>query len=275
VRAAAAASNLGAAMRQSGAQAVPNAAPKAMPGSSGGATIAGAHEPMSNPTAPVKTPLGHQELRRRTQGLGQRHRTVLLLVDGRRSLADVLSMAHQAGAGTSYFEELVRLGMIELPARLLPAQPEAPVEPQVDALEAAAAPAAEVQVAPAEAGPIEHGQDMSPPVSPAVPEAANADAEPGAEIRPADNDALDEVRRLLIDTLRRDTLLQRVLAPARVRAAHTQEALIGLVWDIERERAHARRKRGQLLNLQRARELLGMGNTLVAEDSLPWTPPGP
>ena len=244
---------------------------------------------MSNPTAPVKTPLGHQELRRRTQGLGQRHRTVLLLVDGRRSLADVLSMAHQAGAGTSYFEELVRLGMIELPARLLPARPEAPVEPQVGALEAAAAlpsdasappaaeaaPAAEVQVAPAEAGPIEHGQDAAPPALPAVPEAANADAEPGAEVPTPDSDVLDEVRRLLIDTLRRDTLLQRVLAPARVRAAHTQEALIGLVWDIERERAQARRKRGQLLNLQRARELLGMGNTLVAEDSLSLTPPVP
>jgi hypothetical protein len=43
--------------------------------------------------------------------------------------------------------------------------------------------------------------------------------------------------------------------------------LIALVWAIERQRAHARRSHEQLLSLERARELLGMGNTLVAGDS--------
>jgi len=35
-------------------------------------------------TVPFKTPLGHEELRSRAQKLGQRHRTLLLLIDGRR-----------------------------------------------------------------------------------------------------------------------------------------------------------------------------------------------
>ena len=43
---------------------------------------------MTAPAVPTKTPLGQEELRARTQGLGQRYRTVLLLVDGRRTLGD-------------------------------------------------------------------------------------------------------------------------------------------------------------------------------------------
>ena len=248
--------------------------------------------PMSNPTVPAKTPLGHEELRQRTQRLGQRYRTVLLLVDGRRPLAEVLSMAHQAGAQSAHFEELLRLGMIELPS--LPEPPELP-EPPTDLPDdasadegsigpgpeaAASAPATSAPVAPeleeavaanASAAP---GAPLAAPAVPLAAPAAPATAFPAAApAPPATEERLDEARRLLIDTLRRDTLLQRVFAPARVRAAQTQDELIGLVWEIERERAHARRKRGQLLNLQRARDLLGMGNTVVAEDSLPWTPP--
>ncbi len=70
---------------------------------------------MEIPAAPAKTQLGLDELRGRARTLGQRHRTVLLLVDGRRALSEVLSLAQQAGAQTSHFEDLVRMGMVELP----------------------------------------------------------------------------------------------------------------------------------------------------------------
>ena len=53
---------------------------------------------MSVTTIPTKTPLGHEEMRRRTGGLGQRHRTILFLIDGRRPLSEVLSLALKAGA---------------------------------------------------------------------------------------------------------------------------------------------------------------------------------
>lgn len=230
-------------------------------------------QPMSHLNVPVKTPLGHEELRQRTQRLGQRYRTVLLLVDGRRPLAEVLSMAHQAGAQTTHFEELLRLGMIDLPPA--PAEEVASEAPAVDAgvgsaaLRDSAAPIVDAEeVPPADIAIATRAADAASETAPA------ADAGPLPVPAPAaTEEVLEEARRLLIDTLRHDTLLQRVFAPARVRAARTQEELIGLVWEIERERSHARRTRGQLLNLQRARDLLGMGNTVVAEDSQPWTPP--
>jgi hypothetical protein len=108
--------------------------------------------------------------------------------------------------------------------------------------------------------------------APHAPEVVIAIAAAEPEASADDEDTLAEVRRLLLETLRRDTLLARLFAPARVRGARTHDELISLVWEIERERTHASRKRSQLLALLRARELLGMGNTIVAEDSLPAPP---
>lgn len=80
---------------------------------------------MSATVLPVKTALGRDELRRRSHGLSQRHRTVLLLVDGARPLSVVLSLAQKAGASVQHFEELVRLGLVELPqVPTLTAEPE-------------------------------------------------------------------------------------------------------------------------------------------------------
>ena len=81
---------------------------------------------MSVTTIPTKTPLGHEEMRRRTGGLGQRHRTILFLIDGRRPLSEVLSLALKAGAATSHFEDLVRMGFVGMPPEEPPAAP--PVE---------------------------------------------------------------------------------------------------------------------------------------------------
>ena len=298
---------------------------------------------MPQPAAPTKTPLGHDELRHRTQGLGQRFRTVLLLVDGQRSLAQILSMAHQAGAQTSHFERLVQLGMVELPRDAAPeaaAEPTGPAGPSLPSVPAPAGagevaigepppvgPAASAEAparfapvaepipdephaavpqdawtnqaelpaagsaaiesaaawsaadAPVDAGPRPEPTPAAPPALPgpvptALPPLPQFDLAVGSTPAPeserpsGDEVVLAEVRRLLLDVLRRDTLLTRAFAPARVRGARTQADLIDLVWEIERERAHRRRRRAQLLNLQRARELLGMGNTLVAGDSL-------
>jgi hypothetical protein len=186
----------------------------------------------------------------------------------------------------------VRLGMIGLPLPPEPPEPPEPTEPPNDVADEASPSEGGIEPAPETAGgaaptpsqvelarpevvAVDAGAVPEEPIAvPAAPPAAVVAAVPSVAVVPAaTEERLDEARRLLVDTLRRDTLLQRVFAPARVRAAQTQEELIGLVWEIERERAHVRRKRGQLLNLQRARELLGMGNTVVAEDSLPWTPP--
>ena len=46
---------------------------------------------------PVKTAAGQDELTHRSRGLGQRHRTWLLLMDGHRSSAEIVRLARQAG----------------------------------------------------------------------------------------------------------------------------------------------------------------------------------
>src|SRR5262252_308547 len=65
---------------------------------------------------PVKTPDGVSELAHRARGLSQRHRTVLLLVDGQRRVSQILSTAQAAGVQASVFDELVSLGMVKMPA---------------------------------------------------------------------------------------------------------------------------------------------------------------
>jgi hypothetical protein len=291
---------------------------------------------------PIKTPLGQDELRNRTRGLGQRYRTVLLLVDGRRPLGDVLTMALKAGAQTSHFEELVRMGLVEVPEEI--AAPE-PVETEPGALdtprltsveldvfaEPALTPSGELlpdeddELPPAPLPPVgaDHaaaapevlmGRDRGLPMFqvdqipedplPSAPAPLSAAAgshyapppvmlsdtprQPDwvqqaretpfkvadharAAPRMTDDERLQYVRDLLVDTLRRDSLFA-TFSLGRVRAAITQKELIKLVWEIERDRVHSRRSREQLLNLQRARELLGMGNTLVAGDSQPGGP---
>lgn len=86
---------------------------------------------MSATVLPIKTALGREELSRRVHGLSQRHRTVLLLVDGGRPLSMVLSLAQKAGASVQHFEELVRLGLVELP-QLPTLQAEAPPDSLFD-----------------------------------------------------------------------------------------------------------------------------------------------
>ncbi len=255
---------------------------------------------MFNPPAPFKTPLGLDELRHRTRGLGQRHRTVLLLIDGHRALGEVLGMAHRAGASTSHFEELLHLGLVEMPVepaqeppetgpgalnqtRLTSVQVDVPAEPDTCAVPTAdtplafssnsSAPEVEPELAPAPQ-PVAVDAASCPDATQASPASQGSAGLPFRETRADPTprpspmpDDLQEVRGLLIGALGTDAALFSPLILARIRTAQTPDDLIELVWDIERQRNHARRRRTQLHSLQDARERLGMGNTMVAGDS--------
>ncbi|WP_372524478.1 hypothetical protein [Piscinibacter sp.] len=304
---------------------------------------------MPTPTAPIKTPLGQDELRHRTRGLGQRHRTILLLVDGRRPVSEVLSLALKAGAETSHFEELVRLGLVELPTEAMAPEPretapgsldqvrvtsvelEVPEEPEVSELPETAPPVAlapppltdvvepelpddvgtqlpmvhdEPPVAHAEAAPaaphappVLRIEILPPPAPAARPEPAArlepvarpapvqrpvarpmtapqtsftpVASSPAVPVQKGDDAWLQRVRELLVDTLRLDAPLFSARTFVRVRSAQSATELIDLVWEIEHHLSHARHSRSELISLQRAREMLGLGNTLVAYDSEP------
>lgn len=64
---------------------------------------------------PCKTADGHAELAARYHGLTQRHRTLLLLIDGRRTLEEVLELGRRAGVPAALIDELVALGLVEVP----------------------------------------------------------------------------------------------------------------------------------------------------------------
>jgi hypothetical protein len=254
---------------------------------------------MSVTTIPTKTALGHEEMRRRTGGLGQRHRTILFLIDGRRPLSEVLSLAIKAGAATSHFEDLVRMGFVELPPEEPPPPPPselpfAPAQAKITAL------AVEV---PAEAEPETEPQALDPgppppepapppvapvvrtPPSPTWPERFDpvtdlptrpflppARATPVAPpvVTPAEDlPVLEQARAQLLETLRCDPQPSSARLAERVRLAAGGSELIDVVWVMERGLHHHQRSHRGLLALQRARELLGLGNTLVDEDSQP------
>lgn len=65
---------------------------------------------------PCKTAAGHAELTARARRLSQRHRTLLFLVDGRRSLDEVSRLGEQAGVPRAYLDELLALGLIVMAA---------------------------------------------------------------------------------------------------------------------------------------------------------------
>lgn len=286
---------------------------------------------MSLPAIPTKTALGQEALRRRTGDLGQRHRTILFLVDGRRPLSEVLSLAHQAGAATSHFEDLVRMGFVELPAEPPVAAPESeqpelspgaaqltelevqipadepPIEPEAmptpppPVASAAARVAAPVPPppplprppAPPPVVPVRRVVAMPPP-EPARAAGPPADAgrfDPMAELprqpflppsqaRPPvvapppavpleDQPVLEQARAQLLESLRCDPQPAAGRLNDRVRAAQGSSELVDVVWTMERGLHHHQRSHRGLLALQRARELLGLGNTLVDEDSTP------
>jgi hypothetical protein len=226
--------------------------------------------PMTIPNAPTRTPAGEDELRHRTRKLGQRYRTVLLLIDGRRSLEEVLGLAQQAGAAVSHFEELVRLELVEIPAAPVLA-PAASVSGH-DADEAMPAP-----LQPDEGDMLPTVPIEEPPSEPVTPSARALEMPPvAAQTLPEaqgtpEQQLLQQVRDLLIDTLRIDSPLFGARTFFRVRSAQSTGELIDLVWEIQDHLAHSRHSRDELISLHRARELLGMGNTRIAGE----TNPGP
>jgi hypothetical protein len=262
---------------------------------------------MSTSAAPVKTALGQEELRHRKLALGQRYRTILLLVDGRRTLGEVLSLAQQAGSTIGHFEELVRMGLVEMPEMAVapslelapgeapdtvqvtsvdlpvPLEPESAEEaalpqPPVLTEEVLFASAEAVEVAePVEpAAVVEAVVEPPPPAPPPPPrEAAVLASPPIAQPQPAPSSAasaesvLEQARGRLLAMLRADGSITALRQTQRLRVVQTLPELIDLVWELERRIPRLQRSRAAQVELEAARDLLGLGNTQVAEDTQP------
>ena len=181
---------------------------------------------------PVKTPQGHEELSQRVRRLSQRHRTLLLLIDGRRQVEQVLQMAAAAGVPAECFHELVDLGLVAL---TLPAQgtdiylPELDLpEPHVDS----ALPSAQALLPDADG--------VSPPAGPELPPAGPTDPQ------------LEEAREMLLRAVRNEAPVTGSLTAMKLKRAASRDELGALLDEVEQR---IRKPRKQLITAQLLRQV--------------------
>jgi len=185
---------------------------------------------------PIKTPEAVAELSSRQRKLSQRHRTVLLLVDGRRPEDEVRQLARAAGSPESCFDELLDMGMISRP---MPLEPEPPKEPVV--MVSRPVP---LQMAPPQEtlGPDSMVSALPPSLSlqpeshldSSMSELAGA-AMDALESEPFDDQdaALEEARAILLRAVRAEAPVAGSLTMMRLRRARTREDLESLLEEVE------------------------------------------
>jgi len=183
---------------------------------------------------PIKTPEAVAELSSRQRKLSQRHRTVLLLVDGRRPEDEVRQLAIAAGSPDTCFDELLDLGMISRPA---------PLEPEPPPKRPAASRPAPLQAEPQETLAPDSVVSVLPPslslqpeshLDSSVNELAGA-AMDALESEPFDDqdEALEEARAILLRAVRAEAPVAGSLTMMRLRRARTREDIESLLEEVE------------------------------------------
>ncbi len=184
---------------------------------------------MAMTTIPVKTPEAVAELSSRQRKLSQRHRTVLLLVDGRRHEDEIRQLAVQAGSPESCFDELLHLGMISLPAstaRVIEQEPEiAPVRIELPL----ASPDSVLSVLPASLTlqPESHLPDSI------LNEMTAADLAMDLIPFEVQDTALEEARAILLRAVRAEAPVAGSLTMMRLRRARSREDIESLLEEVE------------------------------------------
>lgn len=236
-------------------------------------------------SVPVKTAEGQAELRTRKLRISQRHRTVLFLVDGRRTESVVRDLATQAGVPDACFDELVRLGLI---AKLGPAN--ASFEPAIDSVPPSGPSSVlhielplfgpTVVAAPAaprgEPGGNE-GESLLPPSLTLPPESTiNSprgsvpteddswfEPDPGADVH---DSAFVQARELMMRSVRTEAPVSGSLTLRRLRRARSRVELLGLLNEVEARITKPFRSLTASQTIESVRELLArpMDSTHVA-----------
>lgn len=235
---------------------------------------------MTLTSIPLKTPDGLAELRQRTRRLSQRHRTVLLLVDGKRPLIEVQTMALQAGAPQSCVDDLLALGLIVITQPTVPVTRygAAPVvdsqQPDIWLHSALPEPANTDDSAVSSMPPIASISPDSelPSVRTLAPDSVNGDpanansvlppssAAPMSASQPPDDaepsQALDEAREILMRAVRREAPFTGSLTLLRLRRAHSRDELHALLEEVEMRISRPQRALAAQQTLRRVRQLL-------------------
>lgn len=190
----------------------------------GHTTLAG-EKRLGTGNAPIKTPDGQAELATRARQLSQRHRTVLLLVNGRRTEEQVKRLAEQAGVPPSCYGELLDMGLIMMP---LPTM----------AIEAAPYPSLPPMIVDV---PLDNEPPLPPTGALAPASTLNGDLgayEPWATVETDYSDLgdldgpLEQARDMLIRAVRADAPVAGSLTLMRLRRARSRDDLEGLLDEV-------------------------------------------
>ena len=187
------------------------------------------------PVNPVKTPEAVAELSSRQRKLSQRHRTVLLLVDGRRPEEEVRQLAIAAGSPDTAFDELLELGMISRPMPLEP-------EPRKEPVAVVVSRPMPLLVEPQSPPPPDSVVSALPPSLSLQPESHldSLNDVAGAAMDALDSEpfdvqdhALEEARAILLRAVRAEAPVAGSLTMLRLRRARTREDLESLLEEVE------------------------------------------
>lgn len=211
-------------------------------------------------TIPIKTPEGHAELSTRQRRVSQRHRTVLFLVDGRRSATEVRSMALKAGVPESCFGELLEMGLIMLPEPTFSVLIDAPAAP-ADVLHV------DLPLSGFDGGAVA-ADSLLPPSRSLYPTLSSDSTLGGPSTanlwQPSDGGALGaidpvvaEARLILLRAVRAEAPLAGSLTLMRLRRARTRAELASLLDEVEARITKPHRALAASQTMRRVRELLG------------------
>ncbi|HZT56472.1 MAG TPA: hypothetical protein VFA35_09615 [Burkholderiaceae bacterium] len=212
---------------------------------------------------PIKTPEGQAELATRQRRVSQRHRTVLFLVDGKRSAPEVRALALQAGVPESCFDELVAMGLIMLPEPTFSMLTDTAALPDVlhvdlplSGFNAGGVGTTVDSVLPPSRSlyptlSTDSSLGDSPVPSGWLPSEAGA---PGGTLDPA----VAEARLILLRAVRTEAPLAGSLTLLRLRRARTRDELVGLLDEVEARITKPHRALAAGQTMRRVRHLLGL-----------------
>lgn len=214
---------------------------------------------------PIKTAAGQSELSTRARRISQRHRTVLFLVDGRRSASDVRAMAMQAGVPEHCYDELLALGLIELPAVAA-----APAPAPAPAVNTRPARLPDVDLPLPVPDSVNGGLDSLLPASRTLsPESIAADSrfddkyvdsnwlrsQAGLAL-PAEAAAIVQARAILLSAVRNAAPVAGSITMLRLRRANTADELKALLDEVESRIARPHRSLAAAQTIRHVRDLL-------------------
>ena len=178
---------------------------------------------MDRPIIPIKTPAGQAEMNNRQRRISQRHRTMLLLIDGRRTESQVRALSAQAGVPGICFEELLGLGLVVL------AQTHARPRTGVHGQEGHSAFGDDSELPASRTLPPESifsETTIGPPPPPV------ASAQPAIEDSASGDPVLERAREMLLRAVRLESPVAGSLTMFRLRRARSRNELEQLIEEV-------------------------------------------